>query len=46
MCKAEFPSKSKLFAHLEETGHAIKKEFVQKPVGNKNPKKGKKGRRR
>ena len=47
MCGADFPSKTKLFNHLQETGHSIKKEFVpkpaQKPTGNK---KGKKGRRR
>ncbi|XP_063690113.1 dnaJ homolog subfamily C member 21-like [Bolinopsis microptera] len=47
MCGADFPSKTKLFNHLQETGHSIKKEFVEKPVakptGNK---KGKKGRRR
>ena len=42
MCGADFASKTKLFAHLKETGHAIKKEFVQKPAGNKKGKKGEK----
>ena len=42
MCGLEFASKTKLFNHLKETGHAIKKEFVQKPTGNKKGKKGKK----
>ena len=45
MCGAGFASKTKLFAHLEETGHAIKKEFVQKPPSKSN-KKGKRGKKR
>ena len=49
MCQAAFSSKSKLFEHLAETGHAIKKEYAPKKNTNKNKggvnKKGKKGRK-
>ena len=43
-CKQQFPSKSKLFAHLKTTGHAIKPEFAEMPgaASNKKTKKGKK----
>ena len=40
MCSAQFPSKSKLFQHLKESGHAIKPEFAPKLAAG-----GKKGRR-
>ena len=52
MCQASFHSKTKLFEHLKETGHAIKKEYAPKSNSNNNSnksgvnKKNKKGRRR
>lgn len=44
MCNAEFSSKSKLFAHLKETGHAIRPEFAKAAQKAANPKKEKKGK--
>jgi len=47
VCDEEFPSRTKLFTHINQTGHALAKEFGTKPISEKNnPRhKGKKGGR-
>ncbi|KAF7967481.1 hypothetical protein HWV62_34087 [Athelia sp. TMB] len=44
-CKEQFDSKTKLFAHINETGHAAAKGALPEDDGGGRGKKGKKGKR-
>ncbi|KAF8339696.1 DnaJ domain-containing protein [Cantharellus anzutake] len=45
VCGEDFPSRTKLFSHINQTGHALAKAYAQKPIPGKNNlrQKGKKG---
>lgn len=45
VCKEKFESKTKLFNHIRDTGHALASPGTGKPAGASTGKKGKKGKR-